>query len=98
MELVADILLVAGALGAGFYCFISDRTPCPSDVCVTSTCDAATGQCAPGAPVSCNDNNACTIDVCDAAQGGCVYTPRVCDRLDQWRPVISPSGQKEVTT
>ena len=44
----------------------TDGDPCTlSDAC-------ADGQCVPGVPVDCNDDNACTNDYCDSATGECV--------------------------
>ena len=41
-------------------------------------CDA-TGNCASGTPLVCNDNNACTADSCDAVTGVVSHTPIALD-------------------
>jgi hypothetical protein len=55
--------------------------PCP-DACDDGdpcngleVCDLSTGVCAPGAPLSCDDDDACTTDSCD---GGCEHVPVSC--------------------
>ena len=38
-------------------------------------CDVATGQCGPGVPPSCDDQNPCTADRCDLTRDACVNVP-----------------------
>jgi hypothetical protein len=45
------------------------------DICSgLNTCDPATGQCATGPPLNCDDNDACTTDTCDPTTG-CLHNP-----------------------
>ncbi|TPV94964.1 MAG: hypothetical protein B7733_12455 [Myxococcales bacterium FL481] len=46
-----------------------------NDVCNgLEVCDENTGDCTPGTPLDCEDNNECTADTCDATDG-CANTP-----------------------
>jgi subtilisin-like proprotein convertase family protein len=42
------------------------------------TCDAGSGNCIPGTPVTCNDGDPCTVDQCDPPTGTCNFPPVVC--------------------
>ncbi len=45
------------------------------DICSgLNACDPATGQCATGPPLNCDDNDACTTDTCDPTSG-CLHSP-----------------------
>jgi MYXO-CTERM domain-containing protein len=68
---------------------VCNNDSCQNGVCAAptpkaGTCNDATvcngaevcggGQCNPGTPLNCNDNNPCTVDTCDAVRG-CLNTP-----------------------
>jgi hypothetical protein len=57
--------------------------PCDDGDACTSNDACAGGNCAPGAKVSCDDNNPCTVDICDKQQG-CIFkaTSAACDDGD----------------
>jgi hypothetical protein len=82
----------AGDTGGGTTCTLDvdcdDHDACNG----METC--ASGHCAIGTPVSCDDSVSCTDDVCDTGNGNCTSTPNdtlcgtglACDRVDGCAP------------
>jgi hypothetical protein len=68
---------------AAHVCEHELRACADADVCDgEEVCDPATGDCAAGTPLDCDDRNVCTNDACDRAQG-CTRTPvEGCCRAD----------------
>lgn len=60
--------------GTGVCQNVPDGTPCPdSDLCDGEEA-CRTGQCLPGDPLDCSNNNVCTQDRCEPA-AGCIHDP-----------------------
>ena len=53
-----------------------NQDPCSDDDACTVADTCADGQCLPGQPLSCNDNDPCTDDSCNP-QTGCTFTPNL---------------------
>lgn len=78
--------------GVGCTASFNDAPCDDGDLCTTKDFCAA-GDCSPGEPLNCDDNNPCTNDICNPVKG-CLHTnsSQPCDDLDPCTEQDSCSG------